>query len=114
MKTTPCESNVAGRLASAPNRLRWPAWRRPCAATRDADVKLAAAQALGKINSPESIQALAVALDDRDPAMQYVGVQSLKSITGKDYGPDVQAWRQVAAGGTPPSASSAVDRGTDS
>jgi HEAT repeat protein len=67
-----------------------------------ADVKLAAAQALGKINSPESIQALGIALEDRDPAMQYVGVQSLKSITGKDYGPDVQAWRQVAAGGTPP------------
>jgi hypothetical protein len=69
---------------------------------KNVDVKLAAAEALGKIKSPESIKALAVALDDRDPAMQYVGVQSLKSITGKDYGPDVQAWRQVAAGGTPP------------
>lgn len=69
---------------------------------KNIDVKLAAAEALGKIKSPEAIKALAVALDDRDPAMQYVGVQSLKSITGKDYGPDVQAWRQVAAGGTPP------------
>jgi HEAT repeat protein len=68
------------------------------------DVKMAAAKALGKIKSPEAIKALAVALDDRDPAMQYVGVQSLKSITGKDYGPDVQTWRQVAAGGTPPAA----------
>jgi HEAT repeat protein len=67
----------------------------------NADVKLAAAEALGKIKSPEAMRALAVALDDRDPAMQYVGVESLKSITGKDYGPDVQAWRQVAAG-TPP------------
>jgi HEAT repeat protein len=67
----------------------------------NADVKMAAADALGKIKSPEAMKALAVALDDRDPAMQYVGVESLKSITGKDYGPDVQAWRQVAAG-TPP------------
>jgi HEAT repeat protein len=67
----------------------------------NADVKMAAAESLGKIKSPEAMRALAVALDDRDPAMQYVGVQSLKSITGKDYGPDVQAWRQVAAGGTP-------------
>ena len=67
----------------------------------NADVKMAAAEALGKIKSPEAVQALAVALDDRDPAMQYVGVESLKSITGRDYGPDVQAWRQVAAG-TPP------------
>jgi hypothetical protein len=29
----------------------------------------------------------------------------MKSITGKDYGPDVQAWRQVAAGGTLPAES---------
>jgi HEAT repeat protein len=65
------------------------------------DVRLAAAQALGGIKSPEAIQAIAVALDDRDPAMQYVGVQSMKSITGKDYGPDVQIWRQVAAGQAP-------------
>jgi hypothetical protein len=68
------------------------------------DVRLAAAESLGKIKSPESIQALAVALDDRDPALQYVGVQSMKAIIGKDYGPDVQAWRQVAAGETPPAA----------
>ncbi len=71
-------------------------------ADKDLDVRLAAAEALGKIKSPEAIQALIVALDDRDPALQYVGVQSMKSITGKDYGPDVQAWRTVAAGGTPP------------
>ncbi len=69
---------------------------------QDKDVRIAAAQALGRIKSPEAIQALAVALDDRDPAMQYVGVQSMKSITGKDYGPDVQTWRQVAAGEAPP------------
>ena len=69
---------------------------------KNGDVKMAATEALGKIKSPEAVKALAVALDDRDPAMQYVGVQSLKSITGKDYGPDVQAWRQVASGGALP------------
>ena len=68
---------------------------------KDIDVRMAAAEALGKINSPEAIKALGVALDDRDPALQYAGVQSLKAITGKDYGPDVQAWRQVAAGQAP-------------
>jgi HEAT repeat protein len=71
-------------------------------ADADIDVRLAAAEALGNIKSPESVQALAVALDDRDPAMQYAGVQSMKSVTGQDYGPDVQAWRAVAAGETPP------------
>jgi HEAT repeat protein len=69
---------------------------------KDQNVRLAAAKALGSMKSPEAIQALSIALDDRDPAMQYVGVQSMKSITGKDYGPNVEAWRQVAAGQTPP------------
>jgi HEAT repeat protein len=68
---------------------------------QDQNVRLAAAKALGSMKSPEAIQALTVALDDRDPAMQYVGVQSMKSVTGKDYGPSVEAWRQVAAGQTP-------------
>lgn len=65
------------------------------------DVRLAATAALGKMKSPDAIQGLAVALDDRDPAMQYVAVESMKSVTGKDYGPNVEAWKQVAAG-TPP------------
>lgn len=69
---------------------------------KEIDVRLAAAEALGSIRTPESTAALVIALDDRDPALQYVGVQSLKAITGRDYGGDVAAWRQVAAGGTPP------------
>lgn len=69
---------------------------------RQVDVRLAAAEALGSIESPQSVQALIVALDDRDPALQYVGVESMKSLTGVDYGGDVQAWRQLAAGENPP------------
>jgi HEAT repeat protein len=65
------------------------------------DVRIAAAEALGKIKSPNSVSALAVALDDHDPAMQFAGMQSMKAVTGKDYGGDVQAWRQLAAGGNP-------------
>jgi HEAT repeat protein len=68
---------------------------------RDLDVRLAAAEALGNLKTPEAAQALIVALDDRDPAMQYVGVESMKSITGEDYGNDVRTWRQVAAGEKP-------------
>lgn len=76
------------------------------------DVRLAAVEALGKIKDPTAVAALAIALDDRDPAMQFVGVQSLKSITGKDYGGDVAVWRQVAAGQTPaePPAPSIAER----
>jgi hypothetical protein len=83
----------AASVASLANSLR---------TDEDIDVRLAAAEALGKTKSPEAIQALIVALDDRDPALQYAGVQSMKSITGQDYGPDVQTWRQVASGGSPP------------
>jgi len=69
---------------------------------KDIDVRMGAAEALGKINSADSKKALAVALDDRDPALQYAVVQSLKAITGHDYGPDVKVWRQVATGENPP------------
>jgi len=68
----------------------------------DKDVRLAAVEALGNIKDPTAVAAIAVALDDRDPAMQFVGVQSMRSVTGKDYGGDVEAWRQVAAGASPP------------
>jgi hypothetical protein len=80
-----------------------PALAKALSSDENVDVRLAAAESLGKIKSPAAIQALVAALDDRDPALQYVGVQSMKSITGKDYGPDVQAWRQVATGANPPS-----------
>jgi HEAT repeat protein len=78
----------------------------------DTDVRIAAAEALGKFKTDEAKLALVVALDDRDPAMQYVGMQSMKTITGKDYGGDVQAWRLVATGGTPanPPAPSIAER----
>jgi HEAT repeats len=68
----------------------------------DKDVRLAAVEALGEIKDPSAVAALSVALNDRDPALQFVGVQSMKSITGKNYGGDVDAWRQVASGKSPP------------
>ena len=64
------------------------------------DARLAAAAALGNIKTPEAVRALAAALDDRDPALQFVGVNSMKSITGRDFGGSVQAWKQFAAGET--------------
>jgi hypothetical protein len=66
------------------------------------DVRLAAVEALGHIKDPSAVKAVAAALEDRDPAMQFVGVQSMKSITGKDYGGNVETWRQVAVGANVP------------
>lgn len=65
------------------------------------DIQLAAIDALGQIKSPQSVAALAKAVNDRDPALQYAGVQALRSVSGKDLGNDVAAWRQYAASEQP-------------
>jgi hypothetical protein len=66
------------------------------------DARLAAIDALGQIASTETVAALAIALDDRDPAIQYAGVQALKSSTGEDFGNDVRSWQMYVRGETPP------------
>jgi hypothetical protein len=68
----------------------------------DVDVRLAATRALEKMASPEAVRALAVALDDSDPALQYRAVQALRSVSGQDFGSDLDAWRQFASTGNLP------------
>jgi len=67
----------------------------------DLDVRIAAARALENFNDPAATKALSVALDDNDPALQKVAMQSLRQNTGKDYGNSVAAWREYLAGGNP-------------
>ena len=64
----------------------------------DLDVRTAATKELGRFKDQEAVRALAVALDDTDPALQHVAVQSLHSVTGKDFGDSVPAWRQFVRG----------------
>ena len=68
----------------------------------DHDVRMAAAKALGTAGDKEAVKALGTALDDSDPSMQFVAVASLKTVTGKDLGSDVNAWRQFAKQPDPP------------
>ncbi|MBX3432077.1 MAG: HEAT repeat domain-containing protein [Pirellulales bacterium] len=65
-------------------------------ADADFDVRMAAVDALGNIKTPASVAALAAALKDSDPAMQYAGVQAMRGASGQDLGNDVNAWRQYA------------------
>ena len=65
------------------------------------DVRMAAARALGETQDAAAVKPLADTLTDNDPAMQRRIMESLKNVSGKDYGYDVQAWRQYAAGETP-------------
>jgi HEAT repeat protein len=67
----------------------------------EADVRLAAAKALGETKNREALPALGEALNDSDPAMQYRAVLSLKQVTGKDLGSDVERWQAYVKGDQP-------------
>ncbi|MFO0817841.1 MAG: HEAT repeat domain-containing protein [Pirellulales bacterium] len=75
----------------------------------DIDVRVEAARELKRFPSPATIQSLGVALDDPNPALQHRCVESLKLVTGKNYGEDVRAWREyVASGQAQPSAAPSI------
>jgi len=66
-----------------------------------ADVRLAAAKALGETKNADAVAALGESLNDSDPAMQYRAVLSLRQVTGKDLGNDVNRWQQYVKGELP-------------
>ncbi len=67
----------------------------------DADVRMAAARALGEMGDRRAVAALGQMLEDRDPAMQYRAVASLQQVTGQDLGNDVNAWIDYVKQGAP-------------
>lgn len=67
------------------------------ASDADIDVRLRAVRELGALGDEAAVPALARALEDPDPAIQYRAVSSLKQVSGRDLGDDVNAWRAWAA-----------------
>jgi HEAT repeat protein len=67
----------------------------------DLDVRLAATRALGRFSEPAAHRALALALDDSDPAIRHRAIQSLKQSSGRDFGDNIDAWKQFAQGKDP-------------
>jgi HEAT repeat protein len=67
----------------------------------DLDVRLAATRALGETRDPAAVAALAPALDQSDPAIQFRATESLKKVSGRNYGRDIAAWREFAQGRDP-------------
>jgi HEAT repeat protein len=63
----------------------------------DLDVRLRALKMLGELKDKQAIPVLARALEDGDPAVQYRAVASLKQVSGRDLGNDVNVWREWAA-----------------
>lgn len=72
----------------------------------DIDVRLAAIRALGDLEEPQvaadAVRTLGAALEDKDPAIQYRAIDSLRDVSGRDYGNDLVAWRAYAKGEDPP------------
>ena len=60
------------------------------------DCRIAAIEAIGSLKSPEPriYQILIEGMDHEDPAIRYQCLQSLRTITEKDYGVDPEAWRR--------------------
>jgi len=67
----------------------------------DIDVRIAAARELRRFPEPMAYEALGLALQENDPALQYRAIESLKEASGKDYGNNLQAWQQFAEGKDP-------------
>ena len=70
----------------------------------DSDVRLMAAWALGQTGDRAAVPALGSALNDKNPAMQYRAVLSLRKITGKRFDNDVGQWQRYVKGELPPPA----------
>lgn len=69
----------------------------------DVDVRMAATRELGRFkDDPQAMQALKLALDENNPALQFRAVESLRNMSGKDYGADMVAWKEFVDGGNPP------------
>lgn len=68
----------------------------------DKDVRLAALRQLGEVGDIYAVSAVAEALEDPDPALQYSAVNTLRKLTNEDFGNDVNAWRAFVRGENPP------------
>lgn len=58
----------------------------------DADVRMAAAYALGQYAEIPVFQTLMAALDDREFGVRFTAAESLSTLTGQDLGPDGTPW----------------------
>ena len=67
----------------------------------DKDVQLQAAQSLASFSDKDTIETLGSLLDNRQPALRYQAMQSLKTCTKQNYGNDVHRWKQYLAGDIP-------------
>lgn len=80
-------------LAKMPGQAAIPILQEVVGSDTNGDVRLAATQSLGQFSSSQVLNALAMVIDDRDPALQVAAIESLEKVTGKKLGSDVFAWK---------------------
>lgn len=88
--------------AKALQRLHDPAaadaiWKKLIDQTEDSEIRTELAIALGQYPTDAVFQALIAALDHRELAVNLAALDSLQTITGKDFGLDQRAWNQWRA-----------------
>jgi hypothetical protein len=75
----------------------------------DLDVRMAAARALGKLENPEAVKALSVALDDQNPAMQNRAKVSIEKVTKKEF-KNINECRDFVKNGREPTPTTIAER----
>lgn len=80
-------------LANLPGPVSIPILQEVVGSDTNGDVRLAATQSLGQFSNSQVLDALAMAIDDRDPALQVAAIESLEKVTGEKFGTDVLAWK---------------------
>jgi len=67
----------------------------------DTDVQSAALRALGNFQGQDVFDELKSALESRQPAVQFAGIQGLRNLTGEDWGEDPETWLAGLEGKSP-------------
>jgi hypothetical protein len=88
-------------LAKTPNEASMQVLGETLATDSDPDVRLVAAKSLGQFKDPKAAEFLAKGIDDNNPALQQATMDSLRVVTGKNYGYSASAWREYMQGGSP-------------
>lgn len=68
-------------------------------------IRQAAVVSLASFNDPEVLRTLGNLMEDPSPAIQYNVAQSLATLTGENYGGDVEGWKKYLAANVPPAVS---------
>lgn len=87
---------------SMPGDLAVPQLQEIIGSDTNVDVRLSATKALGKFSGTQAVQAISLALNDSDPALQLRAMESLGSASGENLGLNVTAWKDYVARVAPP------------